>query len=112
MFGGKGSLPPWSEDGELLCPTCGAEVLEFGESRDVVVHPDRDEYDSPIGSRGGWTSFDIYCHGCGWFSLVIAQHKGSIVARLVPRPSERVVLNGIEQWSTERPPSLNAEVPD
>jgi hypothetical protein len=36
-----------------------------GDQVSVMVHPDRDDYDSPVGTRGGYT-----------FSLIIGNHKG------------------------------------
>lgn len=66
-------------DGHLLCPHCGETYgMEEGDVP-VVVGPDRDEYDSPAGTRGGWIETRGVCSCCGHtYSLVIANHKGAL----------------------------------
>ena len=58
----------------LICPGCRGRAIEDPES--VTVHPDDDEYTSPLGTRGGWVEIDLYC-SCGHtFALIIGNHKG------------------------------------
>jgi hypothetical protein len=68
------------------CPECGEFTVEqtgpddgpdYGlDHRAVTVHPDRDSYDSPIGTRGGYTQIDLWCPAGHSFALIIANHKG------------------------------------
>ncbi|MFF3934209.1 hypothetical protein [Streptomyces hirsutus] len=43
----------------------------------MTVHPDRDEYASPIGTRGGLVEIRMWCAGGHAFQLVVANHKGA-----------------------------------
>lgn len=68
------------------CPDCGDPGVEqtgpdegdddHGDHRAVTVHPDRDRYESPIGTRGGYTQIDLWCPAGHQFALIIANHKG------------------------------------
>jgi hypothetical protein len=70
----------------MPCPECGEFTIEQtgpGNGDDygldhtaVTVHPDRDSYDSPIGTRGGYTEVDLWCPAGHHFALIIANHKG------------------------------------
>lgn len=67
----------------MSCPECDQPGVEQtgpddgdGDHRAVTVHPDRDEYDSPIGTRGGYTQIDLWCPDGHQFALIIANHKG------------------------------------
>lgn len=67
----------------MPCPECGEPGVEQtgpdpddGGEAAVTVHPDRDEYDSPIGTRGGYTQIDLWCPHGHSFALIIANHKG------------------------------------
>lgn len=74
----------------LICEGHGGEVtiycphgqgLEAGDR--FVTHADRDEYDSPAGTRGGWAEARCSCT-CGvQYRLIIANHKGDLVLSLV-----------------------------
>lgn len=83
-----GTGPSW----QLHCPHCGP--VEYGVDRNwdcesadggeysgdhdaVITHPDRDEYDSPMGTRGGWTEIKYYCGRGHAFRLLIGNHKGA-----------------------------------
>lgn len=69
----------------VMCPACGdGNVDRYGpegfgpDEQAVTVHPDKDEYGSPIGTRGGWVTVDLLCAACGhYFALVLANHKGA-----------------------------------
>lgn len=68
----------------LPCPECGEPGVEQtgsdiggGDHEAVTVYPDRDEYDSPIGTRGGYTRIDLWCSMEHHFALIIANHKGT-----------------------------------
>jgi hypothetical protein len=78
----------------LACPQCAAPEIERGDfdeesgtvvyddtpSRDetsVTVHPDTDDYASPIGTRGGFVEVRMWCAAGHAFKLVVANHKGA-----------------------------------
>lgn len=65
----------------LHCPVCGDDCVEQmgpggGDHTAVTVHPDRDSYDSPIGTRGGYVAVQLFCPAGHGFDLIIANHKG------------------------------------
>lgn len=70
---------------QVLCPKCTDRQPnidrcdpngEYGRDEiAVTVHPDRDEYDSPAGTRGGYVEIRLTC-GFHDFSLLIGNHKG------------------------------------
>lgn len=68
---------------QMHCPVCEDTIVEqMGPGPDteasaVTVAPDRDEYDSPIGTRGGFTRIELFCPVGHGFDLIIANHKGS-----------------------------------
>jgi len=67
---------------QLCCPVCGAAEVEQGlhsggDHTAVTVRPDRDRYDSPVGTRGGYVSIALECSAGHQFDLVIANHKGA-----------------------------------
>jgi hypothetical protein len=68
----------------LLCPRCFQwGGMESGD-RPSCIGEDRDEYDSPIGTRGGWTAFDGQCSACGCeWKLYVANHKGMLFLGVV-----------------------------
>lgn len=85
LFRQPGSWPALiTEHGTLLCPICREESYMEGGDSPVEVGPDRDEYESPIGTRGGWLATRPWCSNC-WvdFRLVIANHKGTILLGMV-----------------------------
>lgn len=49
------------------------------------VFPDRDDYDSPIGTRGGYVQIDLQCSDGHHFALVIGNHKGAEIIGLARR---------------------------
>ena len=59
-----------------------------GDHSAVTVQPDRDRYDCPIGTRGGYVSIELRCLAGHRFDMVIANHKGAeylgIVAPALP----------------------------
>ena len=68
----------FGDEVELLCPVCGDHVEQDQDAPgSIVVHPDRDEYESPIGTRGGFTKIELFCAGGHGFDLIIGNHKGS-----------------------------------
>ncbi|MFH8581647.1 hypothetical protein [Streptomyces zaomyceticus] len=82
---------------QLACPECGATEIERGDfdeeagtvpydpddetpggdEKSVTVHPDKDSYSSPIGTRGGFVEIRMWCAGGHAFQLIIANHKGA-----------------------------------
>ncbi|ETA00755.1 hypothetical protein CcI6DRAFT_03788 [Frankia sp. CcI6] len=73
---------------QLRCPSCGADTVDradFAEDhRAVTVFPDRDDYDSPIGTRGGYVQVDLQCPVGHRFALIVANHKGAEFVAVVP----------------------------
>src|SRR5262245_2005965 len=76
-FNGEETTLVWS----LSCPVCGENCVEQqgpdGEAGCVTVHPDRDEYDSPIQTRVGYTQVRLFCAAGHGFDLIVANHKGA-----------------------------------
>jgi hypothetical protein len=73
---------------ELHCPECGQVGVEQmgpgGDHGAVTVHPDRDDYDSPIDTRGGYTRIKLFCPAGHGFDLIVANHKGAEFIGVVP----------------------------
>ena len=71
---------PNSLEWQLHCPECGTNAVERqgfeGDHGAVTVHQDRDEYSSPIGTRGGYVDIALECGYGHAFRLVVANHKG------------------------------------
>jgi hypothetical protein len=74
---------------QLMCPACGTDAVDRAASssdeESVTVHPDRDGYDSPIGTRGGYVRIDLTCAQGHGFALVVGNHKGSEIVGVIPR---------------------------
>jgi hypothetical protein len=84
------NLPDAAASWQLCCPVCGAAEVEQGvysggDHTAVSVHPDRDAYNSPVGTRGGYVSIALECTAGHRFDLVIANHKGAEYLALVLR---------------------------
>jgi hypothetical protein len=47
------------------------------------MEPDRDEYVSPVGTRGGFVKIDLSCSAGHRFDLVIGNHKGAEIIGIV-----------------------------
>lgn len=69
---------------QLHCPQCGSDAIDrsVGDSSGpdheaVTIQPDRDGYESPIGTRGGYVNIALTCSRGHGFALVIANHKGA-----------------------------------
>jgi hypothetical protein len=76
--GQKGWLPNLAAEWTIHCPVCGSELIEHdsGSKASVHVHPDRDEYDSPAGTRGEYILVQLFCDSGHGFDLVTGNHKG------------------------------------
>jgi hypothetical protein len=48
-----------------------------GDHTAATVQPDRDRYESPIGTRGGYASIALECVAGHGFDLIVANHKGA-----------------------------------
>jgi hypothetical protein len=79
----------WNMRWRLNCPACGIDEVERAdETADheaVTVHPDRDNYDSPLGTRGGYVRVDLTCSDGHGFAFVMSNHKGAEFVGVVPR---------------------------
>lgn len=69
------------EDGFIICPICGSNTIDrrgrVPDHEAVTVHPDRDGYDSPVDTRGGYLQIDLQCFSCeARLALIVANHKG------------------------------------
>lgn len=51
----------------------------------MTVQPDRDGYDSPMETRGGYVRIALDCAASHPFELVIANHKGAAYVGVVLR---------------------------
>ncbi|MFE9976090.1 hypothetical protein ACFYRD_36605 [Streptomyces hirsutus] len=91
------TAPPDTLVWQLACPQCAAPEIERGDfdeesgsvpydsdddspggdETSVTVHPDRGEYASPVGTRGGFVEIRMWCAGGHAFQLVVANHKGA-----------------------------------
>ncbi|MBD0671646.1 hypothetical protein [Streptomyces sp. CBMA156] len=82
------SGPVWSRQWQLMCPACGDEIIDRAnrgpDHESVTVSPDRDEYDSPLGTRGGYVRIDLECSGGHSFAFVIGNHKGAEFLGVIP----------------------------
>lgn len=74
---------------QLKCPACGTDSVEnkdFAPDHEVAtVHPDRDDCDSPLETRGGYVRVDLTCGEGHGFAFVIGNHKGAEFLGVVAR---------------------------
>jgi|GEM_PF-6381164 len=79
----------WNMQWQLKCPACGSGEVEradvAGDHEAVTVHPDRDSYDSPLGTRGGYVRVDLTCSDGHGFAFIMGNHKGAEFVGVVPR---------------------------
>ncbi|MGW7609185.1 hypothetical protein ACWGKW_18300 [Streptomyces sp. NPDC054766] len=79
----------WKMLWRLKCPACGIDEIEradvVGDHEAVTVHPDRDDYDSPLGTRGGYVRVDLTCSDGHGFAFIMGNHKGAEFVGVVPR---------------------------
>lgn len=75
---------------QLHCPECGQPSVDrepLGRDHEAVtLHPDRDDYDSPIDTRGGYLHLDLRCVSGHTFALIIGNHKGAEFVGVVTTP--------------------------
>jgi hypothetical protein len=74
---------------QINCPTCGDSTMDriafaAPDHEAVTLHPDRDEYDSPIGTRGGYVRVELVCRDGHHHALILANHKGHEILALIP----------------------------
>jgi hypothetical protein len=86
-----------ADDDPDYCPDCGSPDIDRDPGqRDhdaITVHPDRDNYDSRIGTRGGYAQVALCCTRGHAFNLILANHKGAEYVAVVkdedrPGPSD------------------------
>lgn len=60
---------------QAVCPGCGGDHVH--PQFDRLVQEDTDGYTCPLGTRGGWLAFPMWCEHC-WaeWRFVIGFHKG------------------------------------
>lgn len=79
----------WNMQWQLRCPACGNDAVdrvdETGDHEAVTVQPDRDDYESPLGTRGGYVRVDLTCSGGHGFAFIMGNHKGAEFVGVVPR---------------------------
>lgn len=79
----------WNLQWKLMCPACGISEVEQaaagGDHGAVTVQPDRDDYDSPLGTRGGYVRVDLTCAAGHGFALIVGNHKGEEFVGVIPR---------------------------
>ena len=96
---------------QLYCPVCGSDCidrLDYDDTRSVIVHPDRDDYGSPAGTRGGWVQIQLYCQSGHHFDLLAGNHKGSEFVSLAEAPERQAAEDARPRsagpgWSGYRP---------
>jgi hypothetical protein len=67
---------------QVCCPSCGDDNIDrdpmsASDHEAVTLHPDRDSYDSPLGTRGGYLQVSLQCLNGHHFALVLTNHKGA-----------------------------------
>lgn len=79
----------WNLQWKLMCPACGIceveRAADGGDHGAVTVQPDRDDYDSPLGTRGGYVRVDLTCAAGHGFAFIVGNHKGEEFVGVVPR---------------------------
>ncbi|MEU9787790.1 hypothetical protein AB0H92_43730 [Streptomyces phaeochromogenes] len=79
----------WNMKWRLKCPACGIDEVEradeTGDHEAVTVQPDRDDYDSPLGTRGGYVRVDLTCSDGHGFAFIMGNHKGAEFVGVVHR---------------------------
>lgn len=79
----------WNLKWQLKCPACGNDSVDRADVTDdheaVTVQPDRDDYDSPLGTRGGYVRVDLTCSDGHGFAFIMGNHKGAEFIGVVPR---------------------------
>lgn len=91
------------EDWQVVrCPRCESDTIEE-DPDSVTIFPDRDEYDSPIGTRGGYVNVDLRCSGCSCaFTFTVGNHKGRQVFACSRELDERERLSHLCESPIER----------
>lgn len=83
-----GAHPRGTLQWQLCCPECGEDVVDRAgfvpDHEAVTIQPDRDGYDSPLGTRGGYLRVDLSCVAGHAFALIIANHKGAEFIGVMP----------------------------
>ncbi|MBA6433870.1 hypothetical protein [Streptomyces sp. GMR22] len=51
----------------------------------MTVQPDGDDYDSPLGTRGGYVRVDLTCSSGHGFAFIMSNHKGAEFVGVVAR---------------------------
>ncbi|MEV4942210.1 hypothetical protein [Streptomyces zaomyceticus] len=79
----------WNQQWQVHCPACGIPEIERakdgGDHESVAVHPDRDAFDSPLGTRGGYVRIDLTCGAGHGFAFIIGNHKGAEIVGVIAR---------------------------
>lgn len=79
----------WNMQWQLNCPACGNGSVDRADVADdheaVTVQPDRDDYDSPLGTRGGYLRIDLTCSNGHGFAFIVGNHKGAEFVGVVHR---------------------------
>ena len=75
---------------QVQCPVCANSNVERDPDDDASVrlHPDKDEYASPISTRGGFVEVYLACTSGHRFQIIVANHKGAEFVGVVLLPEE------------------------
>ncbi len=65
---------------QLKCPACGNDEVEQAD-----VQPGRGDYDSPLGTRGGYVRVDLTCSNGHSFAFIVGNHNGAEFVGVAPR---------------------------
>jgi hypothetical protein len=68
----------------IHCPVCLTCQIEDHDNT-AIVHEDRDEYDSPAGTRGGYVEIPLECIMGHQIAVLVGNHKGQHYINVVSR---------------------------
>ena len=77
---------------QVQCPVCATSNVErdpfMDDDASVRLNPDKDEYASPIYTRGGFVEVSLACEVGHGFKIIVANHKGAEFVGVVVPPEE------------------------
>lgn len=86
------SAEPTKLQWQVQCPVCATSNVErepfMDDDASVTLHPDKDDYASPIGTRGGFVEVNLACESQHRFQIIVANHKGAEFVGVFVPPQE------------------------